>query len=155
MFQLTNEEIDTQVQLVEDALFKIIGVVPKYIRPPYGEVDQRVIDHLHDRWGLTIVNWSDDSEDAVGASDEQIMDLYNGIAGDGSHTPRIVLNHAVKDAASHLPNQYVPQLKNAGYDLLTVAQCLDESPYKLSGYPYQERDETWTCEGKPAPGKAQ
>lgn len=32
--QLTNEQIDEQVQLVEDALWKILGVVPKYLRPP-------------------------------------------------------------------------------------------------------------------------
>ncbi|TIB61063.1 hypothetical protein E3P78_02917 [Wallemia ichthyophaga] len=150
--QLTNEQIDQQVQLVEDALWKIIGVVPKFIRPPYGEVDDRVVQHLQDRWGLTVVNWSEDSRDALGASDQEILDLYDGFASDTSQS-HIVLNHAVHEPASHLPQVYVPEMQNAGYSLDTVAQCLYQEPYKVTGG-YSQRDASWTCEGLPAPGEA-
>ena len=38
---LNNEELDEQVQLVEDALWKILGVVPACIRAPYGNIPTR------------------------------------------------------------------------------------------------------------------
>lgn len=101
---------------------------------------------------MTVVNWSEDSRDALGASDQEILDLYDGFASDTSQS-HIVLNHAVHEPASHLPQVYVPEMQNAGYSLDTVAQCLYQEPYKVTGG-YSQRDASWTCEGLPAPGEA-
>lgn len=46
---LSEAQIDRQVQATEDALYKILGVVPSCIRPPYGEADERVVNYLNNR----------------------------------------------------------------------------------------------------------
>ncbi|PWN44370.1 glycoside hydrolase/deacetylase [Ceraceosorus guamensis] len=151
---LSNDQIDGQIQFVEDALYKILGVVPACVRPPYGEANQRVVDHLNNRWGLVVVNWNFDTQDASGASVSQSLDVYRGIKAP-KHA--IVLNH---ETVSTTPDNMLPKainiVKQNGYvpqNVQTVATNLRYNPYKVVGKP-GVRDSTWTCAGKPQPGAA-
>ncbi|CAD6917979.1 unnamed protein product [Tilletia controversa] len=47
---LSRPAIDQQVQLVEEALFKILGVVPACIRPPYGSASPSTIQYLNQKY---------------------------------------------------------------------------------------------------------
>ncbi|ORX90719.1 hypothetical protein K493DRAFT_229822 [Basidiobolus meristosporus CBS 931.73] len=42
LMSLTNEEIVSELKTTEDLIVKITGVRPRYVRPPFGEVDDRV-----------------------------------------------------------------------------------------------------------------
>jgi peptidoglycan/xylan/chitin deacetylase (PgdA/CDA1 family) len=59
---LTNEEIIYEVRATEKAIEKVIGVKPTYLRPPYGEADQRVKALLNEM-GYKILLWNVDPTD--------------------------------------------------------------------------------------------
>ncbi|SJX61882.1 related to deacetylase [Sporisorium reilianum f. sp. reilianum] len=147
---LTNRQLDVQVQLVEDALWKIIGAVPACIRAPYGEIRPDQVRYLNDRWGLVVVGWNEDTGDADGAGVQAGLDLYHRL-----HTPEqaIVLNHeTVKATANTVIPQAVNLVKQNGYSgSHTVGHTVGFKPYKVVGN-YQNRDSSWTCDGTPAPG---
>ncbi|TKY87192.1 hypothetical protein EX895_003869 [Sporisorium graminicola] len=147
---LSNRQLDKQVQLVEDALWKIIGAVPACLRAPYGEIRQDQIKYLNDRWGLVVVGWNRDTGDADGAGVQAGLNLYNNLK---APTHAIVLNHeTVKATADTVIPQAVNIVRKNGYSgSQTVASTLQFNPYKVVGS-YQKRDSTWTCNGTPQPG---
>ncbi|KAK9477749.1 carbohydrate esterase [Lipomyces japonicus] len=59
---MSNYEIVAQIQWATWALNATIGVVPKYFRPPFGGVDNR-IRAIAERLGLTVVLWDLDTND--------------------------------------------------------------------------------------------
>ncbi|KAI5474902.1 carbohydrate esterase family 4 protein [Pseudohyphozyma bogoriensis] len=150
---VSQDELDEQVTLVETALQKILGIKPKYFRPPYGSVDDASVQFLQDR-GYTVVNWDFDSGDSAGASAEEQIDNYSSLYGTYP-TPHIALNHVmISETYDTTPDSIVsvvPDLLAAGYRLVTVAECLgDDSPYQSVGS-FGTRDDSWTCDGTPAP----
>ncbi|KAI9337370.1 hypothetical protein DFJ73DRAFT_849191 [Zopfochytrium polystomum] len=60
---LTNDQIVSEVVYGALAIKSVLGIVPKYIRPPYGEVDDRVRAVLK-AMGLRVVIWAVDSTDS-------------------------------------------------------------------------------------------
>ena len=148
--QLTYEQLDRQVQLVEDALWKILGVVPACIRAPYGEITDDQVKYLNDRWGLVVVGWNRDTGDANGDGVQAGLDLYKNLK---PPTRAIVLNHeTVQATVDTVIPQAVNIVRNNGYKgSQTIARTLNINPYKVVGK-YQNRDSTWTCNGKPEPG---
>ena len=46
---LTSEELHYQLDLIEAAFRKILGVKPRFFRPPYGTYDNRSLKILQDR----------------------------------------------------------------------------------------------------------
>ncbi|POW08823.1 hypothetical protein PSHT_09383 [Puccinia striiformis] len=76
---LVGPTLNQQLDLVERALMKILGVKPKFFRAPYGEHNKQSLDILAKR-GYTVVDWSFDSGDSVGATPESSMKGYNKLA---------------------------------------------------------------------------
>ena len=59
----------------------------------------------------------------------------------------LTLSHEVHNySVQAAENGAVDALHEAGVTLLTVAECLDTTPYEIVGEP-GVRDDTWTCEG--------
>lgn len=150
--QLNNQQLDRQVQLVEDALWKILGVVPACFRAPYGNIRPDQVRYLNDRWGLVVVGWSHDTNDANGAGVEAGLNTYRNLR---PPTKAIVLNHeTVRGTVDQVIPQAVNIVRQNGYSRgsQTVASTLWYNPYKVVGR-YQNRDGSWTCGGKPGPGQ--
>ncbi|TIC03634.1 DUF1771-domain-containing protein [Wallemia mellicola] len=147
--ELSEAEIDEQVELVNDAIWKIIGVRPKFLRPPYGSAPEWAVNYIQEKHGMVVVNWSEDSLDSQGASADESIGIYDGFTD--VNEPHLTLNHETYETTPYtvMPS-VVPSLKERGFNLITVAECLDLDAYLEVGEP-QARDETWTCEGKPAP----
>ncbi|SPO23297.1 related to deacetylase [Ustilago trichophora] len=150
--QLNNQQLDRQVQLVEDALWKIIGAVPACFRAPYGNIRDDQVRYLNDRWGLVVVGWNRDTNDANGAGTEAGLNTYRSLR---PPQKAIVLNHeTVRGTVDVVIPQAVNIVRQNGYSRgsQTVASTLWYNPYKVVGR-YQNRDGSWTCNGKPAPGQ--
>jgi peptidoglycan/xylan/chitin deacetylase (PgdA/CDA1 family) len=150
--QLNNQQLDNQVQLMEDALYKILGVVPACIRAPYGEIRDDQVKYLNDRWGLVVVGWNVDSGDANGDGVQAALARYRQ-----QKAPKhvIALNHeTVQSAVDTTMPQAYDILRSNGYsaaNIMTVASALKFNPYKVQGQ-RGSRDASWTCDGKPLPG---
>ncbi|KAG6901655.1 hypothetical protein C0995_009546 [Termitomyces sp. Mi166 len=75
----------------EDALKKVLGIVPAFTRCPYGEYNDLVRQVAYDR-GQTLVNWDFDSGDSVGKTPKESNDLYDDVANEHPST-LLALNH--------------------------------------------------------------
>ncbi|TIA88587.1 hypothetical protein E3P99_02521 [Wallemia hederae] len=141
---ISREELDSEISQIDDALRKIIGVVPKYVRPPYGTCDASCVDYLQSK-GKTVVQWSEDSGDSAGASPDEIISKIQSWAADGA--PHLILDHEVyQDSVETVVPAVLPAFD--GRVLTTVAQCTDGADYLETVTP-GARDETWTCSDKP------
>jgi len=102
-------------------LHRIIGYHPKFIRPPYGEINEQQV-----RWagsqGYIIVNWDVDSQDWRGLSAQRVMSNILKTTRPGS----IILQHAggnvggvLNGTLEALP-RIIERLKNQRYQFVTL-----------------------------------
>ncbi|KAI9353799.1 hypothetical protein BDR26DRAFT_796928, partial [Obelidium mucronatum] len=59
---LPDDQVVSELIYAAKAVLDVLGVYPKYFRPPYGDIDDRVRG-LAKMAGLTAVTWSSDSKD--------------------------------------------------------------------------------------------
>ncbi|PVG02513.1 glycoside hydrolase/deacetylase [Serendipita vermifera] len=152
--QLSEAQIDYEIQRLDEAFVKILGVRPKFLRPPYGDIDERSASYIQNKYGKTIVLWSDDSGDSTGGSAQQSYNMYNGFANQGPGHPHMALSHETQQAGiDALRMGTVTRINQAGIRLVTVEQCLANNfpAYEYVGG-YGTRDSTWDCYGPWSPG---
>lgn len=144
---LSHAQIDVEIQRLDEAFIKILGVRPRFIRPPYGSINDEVATYIQQTHGKTIVLWSDDSGDSTGGSAQGSYNFYQAFANAGPGQPHLTLSHETEPSGiGALRMGTVPLLANAGIKLVTVAQCLDAEPYDYIGG-YGTRDSSWYCGG--------
>lgn len=139
--------VSKELEKVETAFIKILGVKPLYFRPPYGEYDDNVLKVLSDRGYKKLFMWTHDTEDANGKG----ADFGRNVIGqvrDQSPKPALILSHSTQDVTH---SQVVPwgldQLTGRGYKLVSVDTCMGDEgewPYQWVGNPGQ-RDGSWKC----------
>lgn len=127
----TNSIMREQILKTEKLFQEILGVRPKMIRPPYGQIRDGQIRHLEKK-GYKIIDWSVDSFDwhpQKNASEtivERVLDY--------AHSGAIILLHAgglnKENTVEALPALIVT-LKNNGYEFVTVEELLQLRPYFL------------------------
>ncbi|ODN74206.1 hypothetical protein L202_07652 [Cryptococcus amylolentus CBS 6039] len=144
--ELSWDEFHDELWKVEEAFIKILGVKPKYFRPPYGNINDNAMSVLENRGYSKVFLWSDDTEDSLDKGAARGEEVLDGVANDYPN-PHLVLSHSTypQNSQEVLPHS-VPKLKSAGYNLVTAGQCVgtDEWPYEWVGEP-QARDDSWTC----------
>ncbi|CEG68631.1 Putative Chitin deacetylase [Rhizopus microsporus] len=141
---LTNEEVLAELYYTQKAIKLATGVTPRYWRPPYGDIDDRV------RWiatqlNLTAVIWNLDTDDwAAGLTTtlEAVEQNYQnfitmGTNGTFANSGNIVLTHEINNNTMQLAVNYLPKIVSAYKQVLDVATC-----YNIS-YPYFENIQ-WT-----------
>ncbi|PPQ78356.1 hypothetical protein CVT25_011639 [Psilocybe cyanescens] len=140
---LTWDQIHDEMWRVEQALVKITGAYPAFMRPPYGNYNGQVLDASGIR-GQGVVIWDFDSEDSLGASVQTSKNLYDSTIG--SHPSTILaLNHETIETTAHQVLPYaIQKLKAAGYRLVTISECLGKPAYQSVVAP-AARDSTWHC----------
>ncbi|KZS95399.1 carbohydrate esterase family 4 protein [Sistotremastrum niveocremeum HHB9708] len=140
---LSDDQITSELSQINDAVHTILGVMPAFQRPPYGEYSTDVQD-ITGGMGQSLVTWDFDSGDSDGDSASQSNGLYDGIVK--QHPPNLLtLNHETYESTV---TQVLPHalelLTQAGYDLVTVAECLEMDPYLSIDSP-GTRDDSWKC----------
>ncbi|KIY65582.1 carbohydrate esterase family 4 protein [Cylindrobasidium torrendii FP15055 ss-10] len=140
---LSWDQVHDEMWRVEQALQRIAGVQPAFMRPPFGNFNDNVLAASAAR-GQRVVNWDFDSGDAAGASPEESKARYDQFVANHPST-LIALNHEThwSSAFDVLPHA-LQVLSGAGYQLVTVAECLGQQPYQWVSAP-QTPDDSWTC----------
>ncbi|PRQ75731.1 hypothetical protein AAT19DRAFT_12753 [Rhodotorula toruloides] len=143
--KITPAQLNKQLDLVETALKKILGIKPRFFRPPYGSYNDAALKVLQQRGytGALIVNWDFDSGDSTGKSASQSIAAYKKIKT-GSPTYQSTVKTVMPAV--------IPMLRQKGWKLVSMADCLGMSPYQSVGSP-GKRDSSWTCSGTPGPGQ--
>lgn len=145
---LSEEEIRYQIEFLEVAFKKIIGAIPTYFRPPFGERYGLVQNILREK-GYKMIIWDLDTNDFK--EDLQLAtDLYNTqMAKLPEPNPHIILNHdrVVITSTTLAPFEVDDALKR-GYKVTTVGDCIGKPDkddwYRDIGKP-EKRDDTWKC----------
>jgi len=140
---LTWDQIHDEMWRVEQALQRITGAYPAFMRPPYGNYNNLVLDASGNR-NQSAVIWDLDSGDSTGSSVAQQKAQYDAVV---SRHPSTVLSleHEVYETTAHQTLQYaITKLKGAGYRLVTVAECVGKQPYQSVSAP-QTRTSDWHC----------
>ncbi|CAG8617411.1 5121_t:CDS:2, partial [Ambispora gerdemannii] len=145
--ELSDDDIRSQITLLETALRKIVGVVPKYLRPPYGNYDSRVLNILGSLGYEYIITWDIDSNDSLGYTAAQSEQVYrDAISNSPSPNPHIALNHDTRPDTVNIVGPFaIDFVTQSGYNLQTVGECLGNGNdwYKERVAP-SARDSTWT-----------
>ncbi|KAG9081900.1 Carbohydrate esterase 4 protein [Ceratobasidium sp. UAMH 11750] len=141
---LSWDQVHDEMWRVEQALQRITGVIPAFMRPPYGKLNDNVKNVAGAR-GQSIALWDLDSGDSLGAPLARSEKLYDQAIAKKPSTI-LALNHEVYESTAHELVPYaIGKLQAAGYKLVTLAECLGDKPaYQSVGQP-SLRDSSWQC----------
>ena len=129
---LNRDQIKDQMDRTDEAIQSIIGIRPRYMRPPYGYVNQRVVSSLRS-CGYLIVNWNHDT------NDWKFQDNYGTIVGyvqNQISSPKhinqgpIILQHDSLQSSIRLQSGIIKILRKKGYEFVTMYECIGQEPYR-------------------------
>ncbi|WP_026591944.1 peptidoglycan-N-acetylglucosamine deacetylase [Bacillus sp. UNC437CL72CviS29] len=124
--KVSDEEYRNQIVKTEEILKKLVGYVPKFIRPPYGEIREKQLGWATEQ-NFMIVQWSVDTVDWKGVSAEKITNTVLGNAFPGS----VVLQHSTPGAnlqgSVDSLDRIIPELKAKGSRFVTLPSMFQTS----------------------------
>ncbi|KAG0247088.1 Carbohydrate esterase 4 protein [Mortierella polycephala] len=151
---LSDKDIRQEMNRIEEAFRQIIGVVPRYMRPPYGEHGERVrrvleeMEYIIVLWDVDLLGHSaeplaTDSSDEY--SNEKPMtgsrhrhhqdsmtskwaEAVRGVPSTTLDRNAMMLGGIYQEATSIWAVEYVQSL---GYEVMPVARCLGEDDPRL------------------------
>lgn len=94
---LNADQINSEMQRIDQALQRLLGVTPAFIRPPYGNYNDLVRQVAKSR-GQNLVTWDFDSGDSTGSTAAQSNEAYDALANRHPSTV-LALNHEVYGAS--------------------------------------------------------
>lgn len=113
---LSAEEITEEVTKTRDVIYSVIGEYPVFVRPPYGQYDEKVQKNAY----APLVNWHIDSEDWKSKDTDTIVEHVLAEARDGM----IVLMHDIHWFTVDAVERIIPELQARGYQIVTVRELL-------------------------------
>ncbi|KAF9403936.1 chitin deacetylase, partial [Podila epigama] len=140
---LTNEQIVAEIKWTEKAIFDATGLKVRYMRPPYGDVDNRV-RYVLKQLGYTIVDWTGDLFDSddwqIGVDSSVTLESAKSkfqTALDGYTTNLAIetkgfisLEHDLSVDTVAVAKSAIPFGLARNLTITTVASCLgDTAPY--------------------------
>ncbi|KAI8143616.1 hypothetical protein BJV82DRAFT_558153 [Fennellomyces sp. T-0311] len=134
MASLTNEQIVAELKWNEQIIKEVIGVSPRFFRPPFGNIDNRVRD-ICKALGFTPVIWSVDTNDwyltehADSFSVKTITDSVSQWASTAATKGGNSLSHDLYKETVDAAIEYIPDLVDA-FALSSVGQCNGLTSYK-------------------------
>ncbi|KAL0066783.1 hypothetical protein AAF712_006180 [Marasmius tenuissimus] len=137
-------QLHEEFRKVEQALQRITGVVPAFMRPPFGSYNNLVREVAAAR-GQKVVIWDFDSGDSASPrpSAGQLRSNYGHLLWDIRPNNVLTLNHEFNhDTVYDVMWQVVQWCNQRGYRMVTVAECLGEQPYQSVGSP---QNGNWQC----------
>lgn len=87
--KISMDKFERQILRTDTILYRIAGYHPKFIRPPYGEINEQQVQWAG-KQGYIIVNWNVDSQDWRGLSASRVSRNILSTTRPGS----IILQHA-------------------------------------------------------------
>ncbi|QID86866.1 chitin deacetylase cda1 [Saccharomyces pastorianus] len=125
---LSNEEIVAQIEWSIWAMNATGKHFPKYFRPPYGAIDNRV-RAIVKQFGLTVVLWDHDTFDWKLITNDKLRteeQIFKDIETWKSQRKGLILEH---DGARRTVDLAIKINKLVGNDQLTVAECIGDTDY--------------------------
>jgi peptidoglycan/xylan/chitin deacetylase (PgdA/CDA1 family) len=140
LLEKDDERILRELKRTQDIIRKVAGKRPKYFRPPFGEVDERLA-RLAAEAGLVTVQYDIASGDPD--PDLSAKRIIRGVVGEAKGGSIVVfhMNENGARTAEVLP-EVIKQLREKGFELVTVGELLkDKSRSRHGGTEAQRKAE--------------
>ncbi len=122
--RVSKDELLTEINSVTILYNEITGDNLKYLRPPYGSVNKRLVEISH----FPLIKWSIDPADWLSRDAEKISSHILEKAYDGA----IVLLHDLYPETIEALKITIPELQARGYELVTISDLTKYKNYTLS-----------------------
>ncbi|MCL6632433.1 MAG: polysaccharide deacetylase family protein [Alicyclobacillus herbarius] len=125
--EITSGEVLKQMTETDERIANELGSRPRWMRPPYGAINENVKAQLQEL-GYEIILWDIDSRDWAGIPGPQIARNILSQLKPGA----IILQHCSKSAAGTVEAlPYVIEIAlGLGYEFTTLDALLGQSPYQ-------------------------
>jgi peptidoglycan/xylan/chitin deacetylase (PgdA/CDA1 family) len=133
---LSSAQIISEMTKTSDEIFRVIGVRPKYMRPPYGNINSFVIDVVTGMgykmilWNLDTLDWqiSDQGGSAKQVSDAFVtyMSPYSSLVATKGW---ISLDHDLYQITAQALQTIINYVNGQGYVYRKINDCFGDSPY--------------------------
>jgi peptidoglycan/xylan/chitin deacetylase (PgdA/CDA1 family) len=131
----------------------LAGMIPNYMRAPFGAVNNTVISVVRDQLGYVPVHWGFNTQDSNGISATDVVDTYyahmGGPSGTGVDVTRLDLisqqhdTEAVTSATIENITDYLSTVFGSrGLRFVTIAECMGNNPPPYRPNPRQQTDPT-------------
>jgi len=130
MLEKDDERIQRELKRTQVIIKKVTGKRPKYFRPPFGEVDER-LTRLAAEAGLVTVQYDIASGDPD--PDLSAKRIIRGVIGEAKGGSIVVfhMNKNGSRTAEVLP-EVIKQLREKGFELVTVGEMLATADRKIN-----------------------
>lgn len=124
--ELSAVDVRQQINQTQAAIYQASGVLPKYVRPPYGSFNYETAVAI----GLPLVNWSVDSLDWKTKNSKKINDEIKTTIGADS----IILMHDIHQETAAALEKTITDLQKEGYQFVTISDLLQVTANPLNVY---------------------
>lgn len=115
--KLSASGIQDEINKMSNEMYKILGVRPTLVRPPYGAVNDNVKKYVE----YPLINWNVDTLDWETRDADKVYEEIMDGASDGA----IILMHDLYATTGEAAVRAIPKLKAKGYQLLTVSELFE------------------------------
>ena len=132
----SNEEIIKYFSWSNLLFYRKTGIYPRFFRPPYGEIDEKLAKRITKLTGMKVILWNLDTMDWLhirkGHNPNNILKAFDeGL--DRGESSYISLQHDKKesDLKEDLKRleKIIKKIKKKGYNFVTLDKCLNEKAY--------------------------
>ncbi|EXX74799.1 uncharacterized protein OCT59_004825 [Rhizophagus irregularis] len=129
----SNEQIIAEFKWTEAAIKQAVGLTPKYVRPPYGDYDDRVRG-IATQLGYKVVIWDRNTNDWMSEDDKSyqltwIEGNFTEWVKEPATTGHISLEHDLYKQTAERALIALPIVTKAGFSIKPISVCLGENPY--------------------------
>jgi peptidoglycan-N-acetylglucosamine deacetylase len=121
--KLSDDGVRTQLQQTEDIIVKTIGIKPKLMRPPYGELTKRQRQWVNRDFGYKIILWDVDPVDWKRPGSYVVAQRIIAGARPGS----IILSHDIHPPTIAAMPQVFDTLLAKGFRFVTVSELISHA----------------------------
>jgi len=118
-WKLSPAAMRTELDKTNAAIRKLTGVEPRFLRPPYGNVNAAVKRAAKSR-GLAVIDWSIDPQDWKDRNTKVVIKRVVGAARPGA----IILSHDLYPTTRKAIGPIITQLRSKGYVFVSLDDLL-------------------------------
>ncbi|KAI8065614.1 hypothetical protein BC940DRAFT_320467 [Gongronella butleri] len=144
LMSLSNEEIVYEMRATDDAIHAVTGIRPKYMRPPFGEADQRVKGLLKSM-GYKILMWNVDPKDYEVFAEPKAAEMIQKTIDEAIHQNMTVTNphddpgyislqHDLYQVSIQQVPMFIKKLRDKGYKITTASECVNDNQPHYDGH---------------------
>lgn len=128
---LSTSQIQSEMRRTDKAIYYATGKLPKTYRPPYGSVNRYVANIV----AKPAIMWSIDTRDWESRNPYMI----NNVVSNNIHNGAIILMHDIHQPTINSVSTMIDNLKNQGYQFVTIDELFEMQERPLNGYFSQSR----------------